>query len=100
MKIIIERLEPATKTVSGVKTTYYTFWVRFYETTGELLYVTTAGWRYWPDKRKVGSPAIFKGQGKGYFNTLHFPAEVYNIVHTQVEEALGITGPAPIAEAA
>lgn len=88
MRILVERLEPSVS--SKDKRVYYTFWVRFIDTSGTLLYISTAGWRYWPDTRKMGTPAINKGPGKGYFNTVQVPSEVYNIIQTQVEDILGL----------
>jgi hypothetical protein len=84
MKVLIEQIKPGVS--PNTSQVYYTFWVRFMDVkTG--LWITSGGWRYFPDTRTVYSPSVSKGNGS-YVTTVKTSTELHNLIQSKLETLL------------
>jgi hypothetical protein len=67
---------------SARKQPYYTFWVHMW--IAGTQYVTIAGWKYYPDTKKIGLPSIHKGAGH-YNNIIKIDHESREFIRQQAE---------------
>lgn len=93
MKLLVEQIKPGGS--PNASAPYYTFWVRVMDPkTG--WWMTTGGWRYFPDRKTVGSPSISKGNGS-YVASVKYDALMRNEIQRQIEEFFE-SGPVSVEE--
>ena len=89
---VLITLEQITEQVSKNNKPYFSFWVRL-NFNGRFLSV--AGWKYFPQDRKLSTPSQGKGDGK-FVNTAKVDPKLYNDVLTLADQTFG--GPVASAE--
>ena len=80
--LMVEGFKPQ-ETKAGRK--YYSFWVKIL--LGEM-FISIAGWKYFPDLDTVSSPSIGKGQEKGFFNTCKMNVAFYKAVQQKARQSI------------
>jgi len=85
MKILIENLKPGVSQFN--KESYFTFWVKFWDPKTDMWF-SVSGWRYWPARRTLSTPAMHKG-GQNYSNTTKVSKSVYNQILLEIERVTG-----------